>query len=79
MMDIAFQNVGRNKRTWTATLALHRGDTRDTLEMAVIREVKAKSALKSQDVDAIMVDNDGGNILAGGRPVGQWRIVRAQV
>lgn len=63
-MKVTFENVGRDKQTWTE-------EFRELSESALYRAVKKRRALASKDV---WCDLDTGIIYAGGRAVGTFSI-----
>lgn len=70
---VLFEDVGRGHRSWTSDIPWL-GDCPDGECME--RAVHKAKALASRDVD-FTVNDDGisGNVLAGMRPVGTWRVV----
>jgi hypothetical protein len=64
MVKVAFKNVGRNNRTWTAELP---NDDPRTLAG------EARQALMSAGVDC-----SDGKVYAGFRPVGEYEILEAE-
>jgi hypothetical protein len=79
MLTLAYQNVGRTKKTWTTTciLSLRKPDgspNKDAviaLEDRMLSEVRKSGALMSRDIDVcINEDLATATIFAGVRPVG---------
>jgi len=67
-MKIKFIGIGRNKLSWETELP-------NAAEITICREVEAKRALMSRDIQAIH-DNEtnSGRIYAGMRPVGTYQV-----
>lgn len=72
-LTVEFIEVGRDKRTWTEVLRANPLDC-DDIEAAVERAVSKSRALMSRDITAVMTDVDRGDICAGMRTVGTFRI-----
>lgn len=72
-MTVIIENVGRSKATWSIETW---GEPRVAAE-AILKAVKAKRVLASQDIDVTWHEGgESGEILVGGwRPVGTWRAV----
>jgi hypothetical protein len=70
-MKILFKNVGRGKFTWEA-------DVKTFTESALVRAIKKKKALMSNDIDVVENPSGGsGIIVVGGfHNVGEWFIVK---
>ena len=66
---VKFIDVGARKMNWEARIP------RPVNEVAIVREVKRKKALRSRDIEAPYVDDYGGHIYAGVRSVGRYVIV----
>lgn len=69
-MDIIvdFVNVGRDKKSWRATLA-------SLSDRAMFNEVSKKKVLMSKILDFVWHESgEQGVILAGMRPVGEFRV-----
>lgn len=67
-MKIHFEDVGRQKKTWTVELT-----EAELTEKRVLREIRKSGALLSQDIEFI-IDGSQGRIYAGIRHVGRIRI-----
>lgn len=65
MIKVSFENVGRDKQSWTE-------DFRELSESALYRAIKKRRALASKD---IFCDLDSGQIFAGFRCVGTFKVV----
>lgn len=65
MIKVSFENVGRDKQSWTE-------EFRELSESALYRAIKKRRALASKD---IYCDMDSGQIYAGFREVGAFKIL----
>lgn len=76
-MRIHLENVGRGKLSWVLDLPDHY--QLDDIGDAIIRSVRKRRALMSRDI-TVMCDPDAlkGEILAGLRDVGTWRLGEAK-
>jgi hypothetical protein len=73
MITAHFQNVGRSKKSWSATLKANPLDV-DAIEAAVAREAKRNGGLMSRQIGACMDGGDTGFISAGFHTVGRFKI-----
>lgn len=67
MTKVTFENVGRNKLTWSVEL-------REVSESALYRAIKKRRALASNDIYCRSDDGVNGVIIAGFRQVGTFHI-----
>lgn len=65
MKTIRFENVGRNKDSWEQDV--------EPTEAGIIRAIKARKALMSNEIEAY-----DGCIYAGGRLVGKYSVLEGQ-
>lgn len=68
-MKVTFENVGRNKKTWTA-------ETEKLSESWVLSQIRKSKALMSNDI-SFDIEGNVGRIYAGFRPVGSISIEEA--
>ena len=68
-MKIHFEEVGRQKKSWTAEVATEADLTHEWL----VKQVRKSGALMSQGIECI-VEGDHGRIYAGMHSVGSIRI-----
>lgn len=69
-MTVQFENVGRNKKSWTADIEEINGDL-------LMRQIRKHGALGSRDVSFLWDDdtNEGVVVVGGFRQVGTFRVV----
>lgn len=72
MVTVEFNEVGRDKKSWTDTLPHLSAST-------LSKSVKRNRALMSRDIEFEFDQGEmSGSIIVGGmRPVGSWRVVKA--
>lgn len=71
-VKVEFRNVGRGKRTWTATLP-------DLSDVSLLREIRKNGGLASRGVEVEMEEDGTGAIFVGGwRMVGTFEVVGAR-
>lgn len=65
---VAFQNVGRTKRSWSESLK------QQPTEAILQRLVRKSGALMSRDIVCEFTDDTNGTVYAGIRPVGTFSV-----
>jgi hypothetical protein len=74
--EIEFENVGRNKRSWSVPCPCS-PDNEDMVEFVATKSVKSKGALMSRDIETLYIAEErAGRVIVGGfRVVGAFKVV----
>ncbi len=68
---VEFKNVGRERKSWTATLS-------EFTRPAMIAEIRKQKALLSRSLDFVQYSNGTGAIYSGNRRVGMYTVREVQ-
>lgn len=69
MINVQFSNVGRDRKAWKASLS-------EMSASAIYGSIKDNRALASRGIDVdYKAETNEGRIYAGGRPVGEFKVV----